>query len=131
MHKSKSYLYVAFRILVGLGFFFHGAQKIFGWFGGKGLLELSGQLMFAGFVEIIVGPLIILGLFTSMAATLGALNMIGAWILVHMPNGINPMTNGGELAMMYFAAFLVLIAFGASKLSLERLLFKKEFFHKS
>lgn len=130
--KSKMYFYAVFRLLVGLGFFLHGAQKIFGWFGGpggNGPVELMSLYGLAGILEIIIGLLVFLGLFVSIAALIGALEMIGAWIIAHIPRGFNPLTNGGEAAMLYFAAFLVLIAWGAGIWSLEKILFKKELMH--
>jgi len=130
--KTQKYMYGIFRILVGAGFLMHGGQKLFGWFGGpggNGPVAVMTTFGFAGIVEVIVGTLVILGLFVSLAAIFGALNMIGAWALVHIKGGFNPLTNGGELAMLYFASFLVLIAYGAGVWSLERALFKKEFMH--
>jgi len=127
--EYQSYMYLTFRVLVGLGFFLHGGQKLFGWFGGPGFSALSGNFMFAGIVELITGLLIVVGFFTSISAIFGAIVMIGAWVIVHGKEGINPLTNGGELAMIYFAAFLVLIAYGAGKWSLEKTMMKKELLH--
>jgi len=130
--NSKIYFYAVFRILIGFMFMLHGGQKLFGWFGGpggNGSVALTSIYGFAGIIELIGGLFILLGLFTSIAALISAFNMIGAWIIVHIPKGFIPLTNGGELAALYFAAFLVLIAYGAQAWSLEKILLKKEFMH--
>lgn len=124
--KYSMNLYFVFRVLVGLGFLTHGASKLFG----ENPVSLFSVMGFAGIVEFFGGILIVLGLFTSVSALFGAIVMIGAWVKVHMPRGWNPMENGGELAMIYFAAMLVLIAFGAKSCGLEKKIFKKEFLHK-
>ncbi|MBN2890620.1 MAG: DoxX family protein, partial [Bacteroidales bacterium] len=104
----------------------HGASKLFG----AKPVELFSVMGFAGVVEFFGGALIVLGLFTSISALLGAIVMIGAFVKVHIPRGINPTANGGELAVIYFAAMLVLIVFGAGSYGLEKKIFKKELFHK-
>ena len=128
----EPYLYPVFRILVGFGFMLHGGQKLFGWFGGpggNGSVELMSLMGLAGIIEVVAGLFILLGFFSCIAAFFGAVDMIGAWVVVHLKDGFIPLTNGGELAMLYFAAFLVIIGKGSGKLSLERLIFKKEIFH--
>ena len=130
--EQKGYLYSVFQILIGIGFFLHGGQKIFGWFGGpgeNGAVELMTIFGLAGVMELIVGALIVLGLYVSYAAIAGTLVMIGAWATVHIKQGFNPLTNGGEPALLFFAAFLALIAYGAGKWSLEKYFFKKEILH--
>ncbi|PIN89071.1 DoxX family protein [Candidatus Pacearchaeota archaeon CG10_big_fil_rev_8_21_14_0_10_32_14] len=127
-------LYPIFRILVGLGFLLHGGMKLFGWFSDKGPVQLMSLFGLAGVIELVAGLFILLGFFSCIAAFFGAIDMIGAWVVSHtgIMNGalkINPLTNGGELAMLYLAAFLVIIAKGSGKLSLERAIFGKEFFH--
>ena len=128
------FVYLLFRLIVGLLIFWHGAQK----FGIWGDLTVPG---FAGFmsipvwlayivaaVELIGGLAIASGIFTRLAAVFAAMVMIVALAMVHFPKGINPLANGGEAAHLNLAAFLVLIVWGAGKLSLEYLLSKKEVF---
>ncbi|MDP3734508.1 MAG: DoxX family protein [Nanoarchaeota archaeon] len=128
--KHKDKLYLILRVVVGFLFLQHGGQKLFGWFGGLGgssapLLSLMGL---AGIIELFGGLMIVLGLFNRLAALLGAIEMLVAYFMVHFPQGWNPMSNGGELALLYFAAFLVILAMGNGKWSLERALLKKEMF---
>ena len=125
--NKKVYLYVIFRVFVGLLFFQHGAGKLFGWFGGKSV-ELVSLMGVAGVVEFVGGAAIVLGVFTRLSALGAAITMAAAYFMVHFPRGLNPATNRGELALVYFAAFLVLFAYGAGKLSLEKKIFKKKIF---
>jgi putative oxidoreductase len=101
-----------FRIVVGLLFALHGTAKLFGWPATK-----SGAVPFgtwpywwAGLIELVVGLLVALGLFTRLAALLGSGTMAYAYFTAHQPDGVLPIQNGGELAVLYCFAFL-LIAF--------------------
>ena len=124
LEKYHDYFYLVFRVVVGLMFFVHGWGKLFGE-APKALASLMGV---AGVVEIAVGAAIVLGFFTRLAGGLGAVTMLVAFFKVHASGGLNPMTNGGELAVMYFLAFLVILEHGARKWSLEQKLLKKEYF---
>ena len=116
--KYGDQLYLVFRVLVGTMFFAHGIGKLSG-FG----LNLMGA---AGIIETVAGLLIVFGLWTRLAALFGAVTMLVAYFMVHP--GFNPLASGGELAVMYFVAFLVMLRDGAGKYSLEKKLFKKEQF---
>jgi len=114
--KNSGYLYFVFRILIGLLFFWYGWMKLQGGvFSGPSLL-----LVIAAIVELIAGPLIIFGLFTRTAALFGAIQMVGADFIVHIPQGVNPLTNSGQPAILFFAAFLVLLGFGARKWAIDK-----------
>jgi len=123
--KYEDKFYFVFRILVGFLFFQHGAQKLFGWFGAKGTVPLVSLFGLAGVIEFFGGLLLIVGLFTRTVAIVSAVNMVGALIIVHFPLGWSPINNNGELALLYFAAFLVLMVKGAGMYSLDKKLFKK------
>ena len=124
LNKNKDYFYFAFRVLVGFMFFQHGAQKLFGAFGGNAV-ELMSLFGVAGIVEFFGGILIAIGLFTRTSALIGGIVMIGAWIQVHIPNGWSPIGNGGEKALLFIAAFLVLMSRGSKKWALGNVLFRK------
>jgi len=142
----NEYLYFVFRILVGLLFLQHGLQKVFGLFGGfgGGTVFAEGVSFFfviAGFIELLAGIAITLGLFTRFAALIAAIEMILAFLIAHWkvisiqdgiglgtPGSIIPFVNGGELALLYIAAFLILIMHGSRKWGLERIIMKKEMF---
>ena len=124
--------YTVFKVIVSVMFFAHGAQKIFGFFGGVGgsgaTAEFASLIWFAGLVEVLVGGLVFLGVFTRLAALVAVVEMLVAYFMVHFAKGINPLANGGELALMYLAAFLVISRYGAGKLSLEKKISKYELF---
>ena len=119
--KWADQLYAVFRILVGVLFVQHGLQKIFGLFGGQAqsLVSLMGL---AGIIELVGGLLLALGLLTRWAALVSGIQMIVAYIMVHAPQGWVPLVNKGELALLYLAAFLAILAYGAGTWSLDQAL---------
>jgi len=125
-NKYKDQLYFVFRVLIGLMFMQHGAQKLFGVFGSKGAVELFSLMGVVGVIEFAGGLLIAFGLFTRIAAAVSAIVMASVYFKVHASNGLMPIVNKGELALVYFAAFLAIIALGAGKWNLEKVLFKKK-----
>ncbi|MBI4154964.1 DoxX family protein [Candidatus Woesearchaeota archaeon] len=124
--KYEDYFYLIFRIFIGFLFFQHGAQKLFGWFG-KDPVALMSLMGLAGIIEFFGGIAIFLGLFTRFIALISAIEMLVAYFYIHIPMGFIPIENKGELALLYFAAFLVLFTKGNKKFGLERLIFKREF----
>ncbi len=117
--KNKQYVYFGFRVLVGFLFAQHGAQKLFGLFGGN-QAELLSLMGLAGIIEFFGGLLIALGLFTTFAVLIGSLDMIGAWVLMHIKNGWIPIANGGELALLYLIAFLLILSQGTGIWHVEK-----------
>lgn len=117
------------RIVVGLTFSAHGAQKLLGLFGGmdgKGATVHFGSLIgFAGFLELVGGLLIILGLFTTPVAFVLCGEMAVAYFKMHFPHGPIPLVNHGELAVLYCFIFFYLCIAGAGPFSLDALLGKK------
>ncbi len=126
VYNKRDYFYAIFRIFVGLLFFQHGAQKLLGWFGAQGTVGLFSLMGLAGVIELIGGLLIALGLFTRAAALFGIADMVGAYLLVHVKGGLIPIVNKGELALLYLAAFLVVLSWGSGKWSLDGILFRKK-----
>lgn len=125
MRKNGNYFYFVFRVLVGLMFAQHGAQKLFGAFGGNSV-ELFSLMGLAGVIEFFGGLMIAFGLFTRLAALFGSFTMIGAWFMAHVPQGWIPIMNKGELALLFLASFLMIIVYGARKWGLDNLIFKKK-----
>ena len=129
-NKAEKYhdnAYSVFRILVGLLFFQHGAQKLLGWFGATAV-PLSCMMGIAGLIELVGGLAIFLGLFTRLFALISGVEMLAAYFMVHASNNFVPILNQGELALLYLTTFIILFIHGNKKLSLESLLLKKEFF---
>lgn len=116
--------------LIGIGFAAHGAQKLFGWFGGHGLAGTGGffeQLGFrpghifaaaAGFSEIAGGLLVAFGLFGPIGPMFMIAVMTTAILSVHLPNGFFGQNNGYELPLAYggLAVLLAFTGFGAYSL---------------
>lgn len=112
-------LYAVFRIVFGLLFASHGAQKLFGMFGGE---KVDVPLMIlAGWIELLGGLLIALGLFTGIAAFITSGMMAVAYFMAHAPGGFWPLVNHGEAAVLYCFAFLYMAARGSGPLSLDSL----------
>lgn len=124
--KGKGVLYLLFRVVFGALFLMHGLMK-FGFLGGTAM-DLTSLMGVAGVVEVLVGITLILGIFTRLTAFLGTVQMLVAYFMVHFPQGLNPLANGGELALLYFSAFLVVLAYGNGDLSVESAVMKKETF---
>ena len=110
-----------FRVVVGLAFLLHGLLK----FGvgsdlSFGSLPILAQV--GGIIEVVVGLLVIPGLFTAWAGFIGAGEMAVAYWTGHaFSTGSfwNPLSNGGELAALFAFAFLLLFFLGAGKWSLD------------
>jgi putative oxidoreductase len=111
--------YALFRIAVGLLFAFHGAQKLFGLFGGSAQ-PLMTRLGAAGIIEFSCGLLVAIGLLTWLAAFIASGEMVAAYYLAHMPRALLPIQNGGELALLYCVAFLFIAMRGPGIFSVEK-----------
>jgi putative oxidoreductase len=112
----------ALRIVVGILFFVHGAQKLFGWFGRDGeTVELLSRFGVAGVLETFGGPLIAIGLLTRPTAFVLAGHMAVTYFWMHViGNGsLWWWANRGELSMLFAFVFLALSALGAGTLSLD------------
>lgn len=111
-----------FRIVIGFLFALHGTAKLFGWPATKGGAVPFGTWPFwwAGLIELVVGVLVMVGLFTRIAAFIGSGTMAFAYFTEHQPDGLLPIQNGGELAALYSFAFLLLVFTGSGALAVRR-----------
>lgn len=111
------------RIVAGVLFFQHGAQKIFGILGAEQSVELGSRLGLAGIIETVTGALIALGLFTPIAAFIASGEMAVAFFIAHVPRGsIWPLVNGGEPAVLFCFLFLYLASRDSGDWSIDRML---------
>ena len=108
------------RMLIGLLFMQHGAQKLFGMFGGNQVESLFGLMGLAGVMEFFGGLLVVAGLWTAPVAALLALQMLVAYFMAHAGQGLIPVENNGELALLYMAAFAFLAVSGSGPASLDK-----------
>ncbi|AUD78816.1 DoxD-like family protein [Kangiella profundi] len=128
--QNQSWAPLVIRIPLGIIFMAHGAQKLFGWFGGYGL-EGTGQwlasvgfepgyimALLAGSAEFFGGLALVLGLLTRPAAIVTAFTMLMA-MTVHIGNGLFVSNNGYEFALILLAASVSLAISGAGKLSVD------------
>ena len=113
------YLLSAIRIAVGLLFFQHGAEKIWGFAGGRIDHNFATLHGFAGPLEVVGGLLITLGLFTRPCAFILCGEMAVAYFTRWAPRGFWPITNGGEEAVLFCFVYVWLVAAGAGPWSLD------------
>ncbi|GAA5135187.1 DoxX family protein [Thalassotalea piscium] len=119
------------RIVAGILFTAHGAQKLFAWFGGYGL-DGTGQWMesigltpgyfmalMAGSAEFFGGLLLIIGLLTRPASLVLAITMVVAIVTVHLDNGLFMSNNGYEFGLALLAMTVALLFQGGGKLSVD------------
>jgi putative oxidoreductase len=128
---------LALRVPVGIIFAAHGAQKLFGWFGGYGLAGTGAWMdsigltpgvvmaFLAGAVEFFGGVALILGLLTRPAAAALAFAMLVAIFSVHFENGLFMSNNGYEFGLALLAASVSLLFSGAGKVSVDALISRK------
>ena len=109
------------RIITGLLIIQHGMGKIIGFpaFPGYANVQPMSLVGAAGFIELIGGALLILGLLTRPAAFILCGEMAVAYFMVHAPKGFYPLINGGTLAIMYCFTCLYLSTAGAGPWSVD------------
>ncbi|CAM4163162.1 DoxX family protein [Psychrobacter arenosus] len=122
------------RVPVGIILAAHGAQKLFGWFGGNGLAGTAGWMssigiepgylmaILAGSAEFFGGLALILGVLTRPAAVAAAFTMLVAIFSVHISNGLFAANNGYEYALTLMVALIALAVQGGGQLSVDQAL---------
>jgi putative oxidoreductase len=123
------------RLVVGLSFMAHGAQKLFGWFGGYGPKGTGGWMesvgikpgvaiaVLSGLMELVGGLLFAAGFLTVLGAALITLTMLGAIMKVHGRNGYWSTANGYEYNLLLIAVAVALALTGAGAYSLDAVIF--------
>lgn len=112
-----------FRIVTGLLFMVHGAQKLFGAFdGGEPVSILELPIGPASAIEFFGGALVVLGLGTRIVALLCSGYMTITYFVVAQPLGLLPINNTGELAALYSWMFLLLAFAGPGVWALDNML---------
>jgi putative oxidoreductase len=123
------------RIVAGFLFVCHGAAKLFGVLGGAGppgsgpgvAVHLWSLMGLAGVIEFFGGTLIMVGLFTRVAAFIASGEMACAYFIVHFPRAFHnphavwPIVNRGELPILFCFIFLYFVFAGPGPYSLDAL----------
>ncbi len=127
------------RLVLGIVFFAHGAQKMLGWFGGQGFsatmgaftggMHIPAPLAFLAIAAEFFGGLgLIVGFLTRVAAFGIFCNMVVAVLMVHLPNGFfmnwmgTQKGEGYEYHLLVVAVTVFLMIRGGGAASLDRLL---------
>lgn len=113
-------LHSVLRIMAGLLIMQHGTTKVLDFPASKyndvSLTSMSGM---AGLIELICGGLVVIGLFSRLAAFLLSGMAAVAYFMVHAPQGFYPLLNGGELVALYSFVFLYLAEAGPGPISVD------------
>jgi putative oxidoreductase len=126
LERYAEALYAVMRVVVGLLFACHGAQKLFGVLGGQSQLA-NPKLFAAGIIECVGGGLVALGLWAGYAAFIASGEMAVAYFTTHALGGFWPIVNKGELAVLYCFVFLFIASRGSGRLSVDALVKKRRF----
>lgn len=131
LSSNAGFATLALRIPLGIIFAAHGAQKLFGWFGGYGL-EGTGRWMasiglqpgylmalMAGSAEFFGGLALLIGLLVRPAAAMLAFAMLVAIVSVHIGNGLFMSNNGYEFGLALLAISVSLAISGGGRLALD------------
>ena len=114
------------RIVAALAFMAHGLMKIFHFpVAQEGPDPLPTMLLVAGWLEIVGGGLLALGLFTRPVAFILSGMMAVAYFMAHFPQGFYPALNGGEPALLFCFIFLYLACAGGGPWSLDAIVRKR------
>lgn len=123
------------RLVIGLSFMAHGAQKLFGWFGGHGLKGTGGwfdsigmkpgvrMALIAGLSELVGGALFAVGFLTPLAALMIGGTMLIAIIKVHGPNGYWSTQNGYEYNLTLLVVAISIAIIGPGYYAIDALIF--------
>jgi putative oxidoreductase len=114
--------YLLLRVVAGLMFAFHGAQKTLGVLGAS-QPRLGSQLWIGGVIELVTGAAIAFGVSTSWAAFLASGTMAVAYVQFHWKLGFGkqllPAVNKGELALLYAVLFFFMACHGGGPFSVD------------
>lgn len=129
LNRFADPVYCIMRLLVGLMFACHGAQLVLGKFGGMPGSD-QPMMVVGGWIQLIGGLLIALGLLTRVSAFIASGAMAVAYFMIHVGNAptpaakLFPILNHGELAVLYCWVFLFIFFYGAGWLSLDAMIWR-------
>jgi putative oxidoreductase len=110
-----------FRVVIGFMFAIHGTIILFAW-----PVDVMGKVpagswpvWWSGLIELVTGVLVMIGLFTRVAAFFASGEMAVAYFWQHQPHGLWPHANQGELAVLFCFAFFLLVFTGGGSIALD------------
>ena len=118
LHRYADVTFALLRFVAGAMFACHGAQKLLGAFGGQ-KVPLQSLMGVAGVIELVGGLLVAVGLFAGAAAFVCSGQMAAAYFMVHARQGLLPIENKGELAVLYCFVFLYIASRGSGMFSVD------------
>jgi putative oxidoreductase len=122
-YRFASATHAILRMVAAFLFMAHGAQKLFGMFGGVpptgGTVPLGSLPGVAGVLELAGGFLMLIGLFARPVAFILSGEMAVAYFIMHFPHGFWPIQNQGELAALFAFVWLYYAFNGAGKWSVD------------
>jgi putative oxidoreductase len=124
LNRYSDPVYCIMRLMVGIMFACHGASKVFGMFGGK--VTTDSMMMVYGWLELVLGILVAIGLLTRVAAFLASGMMAIAYFKAHASGHFLPLVNKGELAVVYCFLFLFVAFYGPGRWSIDALIGKRK-----
>lgn len=107
------------RVVSALIFLAHGTQKILGFPASQMHPDPFTLYWFAGVLELVLGFLLGIGLFTRIAAFVASGQMAFAYFISHAPKSFFPALNGGDAAILYCFVFLYLVFAGGGAFSAD------------
>ena len=122
LNSLSPYALAALRIMSGMLFLAHGTQKLLSFPAGEragAAWAFSSPGHYARAIELVVGLLIAVGLFTRPAAFLASGTMALAYFMAHAPQNFFPVNNGGDAAILYCFVFLYLFFAGPGTFSFD------------
>lgn len=127
----STYAAIPLRIAIGVIFVVHGAQKLFGWFGGGGLESTANFLAshglvpgpvwaaVAGGIELVGGLALLLGFLTRWTAMALTIRTVVALVLVNAPAGFSATQGGIEIPLALLGGLVALVCTGAQRYALD------------
>jgi putative oxidoreductase len=125
LNRYADPVFCLMRLILGLMFACHGGQKILGFPPSAhpgGPMDALG--MVGAWIELAGGFLIVIGLFTRIAAFICSGEMAVAYFMVHAQTGFFPILNHGELAVSYCFVFLFIFFYGPGRWSMDAMIWK-------
>jgi putative oxidoreductase len=124
LERWRPYVLSILRVVAALLFLQSGLSKFFG-FPAAGP-PLAGLIILAAIIEVFGSLLLLVGLFTRLAALVMSGEMAFAYFMAHAPKSFYPAVNGGTLAILYCFVFLYFVFAGGGPWSVDRVVLKQD-----